>query len=199
MKVVKGPLPVLNLGAASAGTYELSPDMAGQLDQAFRRPFPATDFGERDRFPDWVVVTRIDSASGARWLVREAARAHIWVDVDAQGMATAWRACSRVEARALDRAWGSKFPSALRKRIAEALPKGQPVPSDMARELGKAWLCVEQQADDSSGEALWSLGPPGVMRLRWDAEGRILGADPLTGDAAFEAIRQAAQVTGEWS
>ena len=160
VSVVKGPLPVLNMAKVSPGSYEVSPSMTAQLDQAFQRPFPVTDFGDRERFPDWVVVVKPKGRDGKRWLVREPARAHIWVEVDGEGNANAWTPCTRVEARALDRAWGSKFPRALRLHIQDALRPGNVRPGDLKVVLDNAWLHLEQHHADGSGEALWSLGPP---------------------------------------
>jgi hypothetical protein len=195
---VSSLLPVLNLEAFDPGTYALSPAMSRQLDQAFRAPFPASDFGDRDRFPDWEVVARSPGPAGARWLVREGARAHIWVDVDAHGQATGWTPCSRAEARARDRAHGLRPSRAVRARVADQLPAGSALPDDLAAAFGKAWLHHRTERADGSGEALWSLGPSGLVQVAWDAQGRVKAAEPLWGDAAFEALRAAAQATGEW-
>jgi len=194
VRIEVGSLPVLNLAALDPGTGVTSDAMASQLDAAFRKPFPATDFGDRDRFPDWVVVAR----EARRWLLREAARAHIWIDVDAEGRAVAWHRTTRAESRVLDRGYGCRVPAALRRRVSSRLVLGSPRPDDLASALGSAWLHVALHAQDGSGEGLWSLGPPGLLELEWNAKGLLASIAFPTGESACRALRAAARQTGEW-
>lgn len=194
VRIEVGSLPVLNLAALDPGTGVTSDAMASQLDAAFRNPFPATDFGERDRFPNWVVVAR----EGRRWLLREPARAHIWIDVDDEGRAIAWHRTTRAESRVLDRGYGCRGSAALRRRVSSRLVPGSPRPDDLASVLGRAWLHVALHEEDGSGEGLWSLGPPGLLRLEWNAEGLLTTIELPTGESACRALRAAARQTGEW-
>lgn len=67
---------MLNMAKVSPGSYEVLPSMTAQLDQAFQRPFPVTDFRDRERFPDWVVVVKTKGRDGKRWIVHGEANFH---------------------------------------------------------------------------------------------------------------------------
>jgi hypothetical protein len=75
-------LQTLHLANFHPHTFDLSDDLAAQLDRAFFTAFPAEDLLDPDLFPAWKrVAVEAHPAGGERWLLRYSGLAMIWVEI----------------------------------------------------------------------------------------------------------------------
>jgi hypothetical protein len=183
-------------------TYDLSDDLAGQLDRAFATAFSSADLLDRDRFPAWErVAVEPRQAGGQRWLLRYSGRAMIWVDVDPAGLAIAWTRHSRARSRLLDRAYSMTFTPAQQRAVRAALPLGaEPDPAawaSLTATFGSAWCNARWSGDAGERLELWSLPKAGLVALTLSADGRLRHVELATAARAYDLLCDGAHHNGE--
>jgi len=195
-------LQTLHLANFHPHTFDLSDDLAAQLDRAFFTAFPAEDLLDHDLFPAWKrVAVEAHPAGGERWLLRYSGLAMIWVEIDPAGRAVRWVGHSRARSCLLDRAYSMTFSPARQRAVRAALPLGEvPTPAawdSLTRKPGAAW-CSARWSDAERGVIeLWTLPKAGLVALTLAADGRLRALELATGARAYALLCAGASHNGE--
>jgi hypothetical protein len=184
-------------------THATSDAIAAKLDAAFREPIPARAFEDGGRFGAWSVVDRLTFPGGAsRWLLRDGARAMIWVDVDAGGLARAWHRTSKAQAYLLDLAFEARFTQRQLQVVGERLRVGNTRPASLANLLepagGKAGVWCGHWTDaEGSTRDLWLFPRTGLVALTSNRRKKLVAIECVVGMRAYELLVAAARAAGD--
>jgi hypothetical protein len=184
-------------------THATSDAIAAKLDAAFREPIPARAFEDGGRFGAWSVVDRLQLPGGAsRWLLRDGARAMIWVDVDASGLARGWQRTSKAHAYLLDLAFEARFTQRQLQAAGERLRIGNTRPANLADLLEQAggksgvwcghWVDAEGFTRD-----LWLFPRTGLVALASNGRKKLVAVECVVGMRAYELLVAAARAAGD--
>jgi hypothetical protein len=184
-------------------THATSDAIAAKLDAAFREPFPARAFDEGGRFGAWSVIDRLALPGGAsRWLLRDGARAMIWVDIDTAGLARAWHRTSKAHAYLLDIAFEARFTQRQLIAAGERLRVGHTRPANLGDLLVSAggkpgvwcghWVDAEGFTRD-----LWLFPRSGLVALASNGRKKLVSVECVVGMRAYALLVEAARAAGD--
>jgi len=184
-------------------THMTSDAIAAKLDAAFCEPFPAREFEDRGPFAAWSVIDRLTRPEGAsRWLLRDDARAMIWVEVDADGLARAWHRTSNAHAYLLNLAFEARFTQRQLQAIGDRLRVGNTRPANLVHLLeptgGKAGVWCGNWLDaEGINRDLWLYPRTGLVALASNRRKKLMAVECVVGMRAYELLVAAARAAGD--